>query len=122
MRFKNDKLKLTKAFTKLRNHWYFARQNFMCCQNCAWAEIDKIYEDIEKKYNQTWEWIFLWAVFSHNQAYEVFKEDSYMEEYNSIHLNWSWDAQDICNIIESCWLVVKWDWKETTGIEVLLKN
>ena len=32
-------LRLREAFKDLRKAGYFARQNFTCCQSCAWAEI-----------------------------------------------------------------------------------
>ena len=32
------KMKLTDAFKDLRKQGFFARQNFLCCQSCAWAE------------------------------------------------------------------------------------
>ena len=31
----NKKANLNQAFKELRKLGYFARQNFMCCQNCA---------------------------------------------------------------------------------------
>ena len=30
---------LSMAFAKLRKQGYFAKQNFMCCQSCGWAEL-----------------------------------------------------------------------------------
>ena len=35
----NKKENLNQAFKELRKLGYFARQNFMCCQNCAWATV-----------------------------------------------------------------------------------
>ena len=29
----------TKAFRELRKYGYIAKQNFWCCQSCAWADL-----------------------------------------------------------------------------------
>jgi hypothetical protein len=36
---KKQKSNLTLAFEELRSIGYFARQNFWCCQSCAWYAI-----------------------------------------------------------------------------------
>lgn len=35
----NKKANLNQAFKELRKLGYFARQNFWCCQSCAWAAV-----------------------------------------------------------------------------------
>ena len=34
-----NKENLNNAFKELRKLGYFARQNFKCCQSCAWAAV-----------------------------------------------------------------------------------
>ena len=36
---KSDKERLNAAFKQLRAHKFVAKQNFLCCQTCGWAEI-----------------------------------------------------------------------------------
>jgi hypothetical protein len=51
---------LTKAFAELRKNGYFAKQNFLCCQSCGWAELSE--KEAEK------------VVFYHNQDYRDLKK------------------------------------------------
>ena len=46
--YDNFKAALTQSFKDLRRLGYFARQNFECCQSCAWATVPE-----EKEVGQT---------------------------------------------------------------------
>jgi len=75
-----SKSNLTKAFAALRKAGYFARQNFQCCQSCAWAAVPEAKEDK--------------AVFYHNQDNESRLRG------HKFHLAWSGDQHEICRILE----------------------
>lgn len=90
---------LTKGFRELRKHGYFARQNFMCCQSCGWAEVpdgrgDKV-------------------VFYHQQ------DNERKVKNESFHLAWSGDGHEIQRILESCGVKTKWDGDNKKRIEVV---
>jgi hypothetical protein len=44
--------RLNEAFKDLRKSGYFARQNFQCCQSCAWAAIPEEKEEKVVFYHQ----------------------------------------------------------------------
>jgi hypothetical protein len=75
-----SKSNLTKAFAALRKAGYFARQNFMCCQSCAWAAIPVAKEDK--------------AVFYHSQ------DNQSVIRGQKFHLGWAGDQREICRILE----------------------
>ena len=47
---------LTLAFKELRKSGYLAKQNFCCCQSCAWAGNGKEIVEILNKYGIETEW------------------------------------------------------------------
>lgn len=75
----NRKANLNQAFKELRKLGYFARQNFMCCQNCAWAEVPV---DVKK------------VVFYHKQ------DGQHLEETGECYLSWSGDRNEIAEVLE----------------------
>lgn len=83
-----SKSKLTQAFKDLRKAGYFARQNFSCCQSCAWTEVPD--EQADK------------AVFYHRQDADDLKEQG------SCYLAWSGNAKEIISILKKNGLSVKW--------------
>ncbi len=95
-----DKSKLTKAFKELRRKGYFARQNFLCCQSCGWAEMTD--EQAEK------------AVFYHQQ------DNDYLKETGSCHLAWSGDGQLIVDILVKNGIEVDWDGSNNKRIGIKL--
>ena len=84
-----DKTKITKAFRELRKQGYVAKQNFWCCQSCAWGDLSD--EESEK------------AVFYHEQDNQDLKENG------KCCLSWSGDGQLIVDILTKNGLIVEWD-------------
>ena len=78
------KAKLNKAFRELRKKGYTAKQNFLCCQNCAWHALSD--KEAEK------------AVFYHRQDADAW----YGKELDSdLYLAWSGDADEICEVLKA---------------------
>lgn len=94
--FKKD---LTQAFKELRKLGYFARQNFMCCQSCAWSQVPEEKEDK--------------VVFYHRQ-------DTPDVNYGSVYLAWNGNGNEIVEIM-SKYFKVEWDGSESTRIRVIEK-
>ncbi len=90
---------LNAAFKELRKFGYFARQNFMCCQNCGWHAIP---DGKSEK-----------AVFFHQQDNEDKKEGK------PFFLAWSGDGQQICDILNRNGVVTQWNGSESVRIEVV---
>lgn len=90
---------LTQAFKALRKAGYFARQNFWCCQSCAWAAVP---EDKSEK-----------VVFFHNQ------DNANKLNGESFMLAWAGDGYEIVRILMDNGIKTKWDGSENTRIEVL---
>lgn len=92
--------KITKAFRDLRKSGYFARQNFWCCQSCAWSAVP------EHKQER--------AVFYHRQdTQDLIKRDE-------VYLAWVGDGNEIKNILESNGLEVEWN--GATSQRILVKQ
>ena len=90
---------ITRAFGELRGRGYFARQNFMCCQSCAWAEVP------DSKRSKT--------VFFHNQDYYNYKDGM------TFFLSWTGDADEIIGVLEHWGLQVVWDGTENSRIGII---
>jgi hypothetical protein len=91
---------LSKAFKDLRKHGYFARQNFMCCQNCGWHAVPEGKEDK--------------VVFFHNQDnVEKLKGEP-------LYLAWSGDGNLICDVLRDNGMDV--DWNGDTGTRIRVSN
>ena len=90
---------LNNAFKELRKFGYFARQNFMCCQNCGWHAIPDGQTDK--------------AVFYHQQDNDSKKEGK------SFCLAWSGDGHQICDILNRNGIETNWDGSESKRIEVM---
>lgn len=89
---------LSKAFRALRKEGYTAKQNFMCCQSCAWAELSE--KEAEK------------AVFYHNQDYRDLKH------HQDLYLAWAGDGNHIANTLRNFGMEVDWDGTPNTRIAV----
>jgi hypothetical protein len=87
------------AFRNLRKRGYFARQNFWCCQTCAWYAIG---EDHPDKVDR--------AVFYHQQDAATLKRDG------GTMLAWSGDGHEIVKTCLEAGLAVEWDGTENTRI------
>ena len=87
--FSDGKSKITEAFKELRKLGYFARQNFLCCQTCAWHGVPD--EKGER------------AVFYHNQDNESLKSDG------KCHLAWSGNGTEIVSVLNKHGVKTEWD-------------
>ena len=93
-----DKSRITKAFSELRKLGYFARQNFLCCQSCAWAEVP---ENKSEK-----------VVFYHNQDNDNLKSEG------KCHLAWSGDGNEIVSVLNKHGVKTEWDGSSNTRIKI----
>lgn len=100
MTFK-DKLNI--LFKKLRKEWIIARQNYWCCQSCAWASFT---EEEEK----------LAIVFYHKQDWQNVKDWYVYLAHSSIELPEKELIEDICQWL---WIDVIWDWTENQRIKLV---
>lgn len=95
-----DKTKLTNAFRALRKLGYFARQNFLCCQSCAWAAVP---EDKAER-----------AVFYHSQ------DNSNLQKYGETYLAWAGDGNEIVRILNENGVQTEWDGSTNQRIKFIL--
>ena len=95
-----DKSKLTKAFSELRKMGYVAKQNFWCCQRCAWEALTD--EEAEK------------AVFYHEQDNKDLKENG------TCNLAWNGDGKLIVEILEKNGVKVDWNGTDNSRIGIEL--
>jgi len=91
--------RLREAFKDLRKAGYFARQNFTCCQSCAWAEIPK--EKSDK------------VVFYHQQDADGKADDE-------MYVGWAGDGKEICDIFSNHQIDTEWD--GTSNTRILIKG
>lgn len=95
------KARLSAAFKSLRALGYVARQNFMCCQGCAWSALaDKGLTSGDR------------VVFFHRQ------DASDLNEFGEVHLAWAGDGKQICLWLAHHGLSVEWDGTEEHRIFV----
>jgi hypothetical protein len=90
--------RLTIAFRALRKEGYTARQNFWCCQTCAWAALTE--EQAER------------AVFYHHQDRDA------LNRTGRVMLAWSGDADVLRRHLEAAGHTVIHDGSRTKRIEV----
>lgn len=95
-----NKINLNKAFRELRKNGYFARQNFWCCQTCAWADIPN-----EKSKN---------VVFYHNQDNQDLKQNG------ECFLSWNGDGKLITKILKNNNIKVDWNGNKSQRIKIYL--
>ena len=95
-----NKSKITEAFKELRKLGYFARQNFMCCQTCAWGGVPD--EKGEK------------AVFYHQQ------DNQSLMQYGECHLAWAGDGNEIVGVLNKHGIKTSWDGTSSTRIKMIL--
>jgi hypothetical protein len=89
---------INRAFKKLRIAGYFAKQDFWCCQSCAWSAVP---DGIEK------------VVFYHRQDADRFKNTG------ELMLAWEGDGAEIVRIFEGEGLKVNWNGNKDTRIEIV---
>jgi len=97
-----DKKGLREAFGELRKRGYFARQNFLCCQSCAWAAVPE--EKADK------------AVFYHNQ------DNQRLEATGKCHLAWAGNGQEIVDVLQAHGVKTTWDGTSGQRIEIELER
>lgn len=86
------KEKLNRFFREMRKKGYTAKQNFWCCQNCAWNALSD--KECEK------------VVFYH-------KQDNYnLNKNGSLCIAWNGDAKLIKSTAEECCINVEWTGEE----------
>jgi hypothetical protein len=95
-----SKENLNKAFRDLRKHGYFARQNFLCCQSCGWAEVPDNKSDK--------------VVFYHTQ------DNDDLQRSGSCHLAWSGNGQEIVEIFHKHGITVEWDNSLNTRMKIYI--
>ena len=95
------KEKVNMAFKLLRKAGYFAKQNFWCCQSCAWSNIP---EGIDK------------VVFYHNQDNDSWENKELKKD---LYLAWSGSGQEIVSILSSVGLNLDWNGSEDKRIRIL---
>lgn len=95
-----NKENLNNAFKELRKLGYFARQNFKCCQNCAWAAVPM---DKAK------------VVFYHAQD----NED--LMRYGECYLAWTGDVDEIAAVLEKHGVLLKKPESEASRFEITIK-
>lgn len=95
-----NKANLNNAFKALRKAGYTAKQNFMCCQGCAWSAMSD--KEAEK------------AVFYHRQ------DSADLKESGTCYLAWSGDGKEIVKILEENGVKVDWegDKNKRIGIDI----
>lgn len=91
------KKQLTQAFKELRKKGYFARQNYLCCQSCAWASLP----------TETTK-----AVFYHQQDNDDLKEN------NSCYLAWIGNGREITDTLNKYGILTEWNGEENTRIRI----
>ena len=97
---KRQKTNLTLAFEELRKLGYFARQNFWCCQSCAWYAIP---EDKSEK-----------AVFFHGQDAADLKENG------SCYLSWDGNGEEIVSVFNKHGIKTEWDGDKAKRIKIIV--
>lgn len=95
------KEKVNEAFRMLRTRGYFAKQNFWCCQTCAWADVPEGEEMV---------------VFYHNQDNDAWEGKELKQD---LHLAWSGNGEEIFRILELVGLNVEWDGSPDKRIKIL---
>lgn len=92
------KRNLNRAFAQLRKLGYTAKQNFWCCQTCAWHDLTD--EEAKK------------TVFYHSQDNDDLKENG------TCHLAWAGNGEEIVKVLKDNGIKVDWDGSENTRIKI----
>lgn len=114
-----DKASLTAAFKMMRKYGIFARQNFLCCQTCGCAAVDKAVEEKRKKKQD----VPLGYCFYHAQDAACLREEGrVMLAYGAIDDNGDSTAVGsiIAMCLRECGVAYKWDGSRYTRIEAFV--
>jgi hypothetical protein len=101
-----DKQVLNEVFKDLRKAGFIARQNYKCCQSCAWAGM-------ETEYNATDDTP---VVFYHNQDADAIEDKTITR---TLYLAWQGDGGKVREIVEKHGFNVDWD--GTEGMRIGIK-
>jgi hypothetical protein len=93
----NVKRLINRGFKKLVQAGYFARQDFWCCQSCAWSAIPDEFKKV---------------VFYHKQDTARFKKTG------ELMLAWSGDGNEIVRAFADEGLNVFWNGKDDSRISI----
>lgn len=104
-----DKKVFNIAFRELRKLGFVAKQNFSCCQGCAWSELSSLTPEPEN------------VVFYHNQDYDAFDKQTKNLEHG-IYLAWSGNGQQIVDVFTSHGYEVEWNGTENERILIKPKT
>lgn len=100
---KEFKEKINKAFRILRKKGYIAKQNFLCCQGCASAELASKYSPDELNK----------VVYYHSQDNENLIYD------REFYICWAGEGKEIVEVFKECGLNPEWDGDK--GKRILIK-
>lgn len=98
----NTKEKVNWAFKELRKKGYYARQNYWCCQTCAWNDVPDNRADK--------------VVFYHRQDAEAWDGKELSKD---LYLAWQGDCKEIVQILNDCGLKTDHDGTNQHRIKVL---
>lgn len=94
---------ISRAFKTLRQNGYFAKQNFWCCNSCAWYDVPE--ERADK------------VVFYHSQDYSTLKKE------DRVYLTWSGDGNEIVQaFIDNGLPKHEVDWDGTEQRRIVINN
>lgn len=99
---KKTKNALNLAFEELGSMGYFSKQNFWCCQTCAWNAIP--IEESDK------------AVFFHAQDAEDLRKKG------ECYLSWSGNGEEIISVLNKHGIQTDWEGSETQRIKIITKK
>lgn len=103
---KTDKQVLNDVFRELRKKGFVARQNYWCCQSCAWSAVESEYDTNDDSN----------IVFYHNQDADAF-ENGNLESI--LYLAWQGDGETIRDTFEDYGFNVAWDGTKNKRIGIL---
>ena len=99
---KTDKQLFNEVFRELRKKKIFAKQNFLCCQTCAWSSVPSEEENV---------------VFYHNQDKSSFDSNGYLNSI--IYLAWRGNTDVIIEAFKSKGFKVQWNGSDLNRIGIL---
>lgn len=98
IKVKELKEKLNDFFNEMRKYGYTAKQNFWCCQNCAWNALS----DKESKK----------VVFYHQQ------DNDDIKEFGFVFIAWKGNGKFIEKNAIACGLDVDWNGRKDTRMKL----
>ena len=93
-----SKTKITAAFKELRKLGYYARQNYWCCQSCAWSDVP------DEKSSK--------VVFYHNQ------DNDDLKRKGECMLAWAGDGNEIVSVLNKHGIKTEWSGSSDKRIQI----